>query len=161
MKILLTVFFFFGLCLFSACSAGNTKGENLIINNYNDNEQSVLLSQKGIHLYDIMVEKEDISMGAVERMDFTCIGDNVNIAARLEGANKEYRTKSLITENVYNKVRNIYLCREIDLMTVKGKKEPVKIYKILEEKSKIKKDTQVLKEGFEKGLKAYREKKVG
>ncbi|MGA2143293.1 MAG: adenylate/guanylate cyclase domain-containing protein [Brevinematales bacterium] len=99
------------------------------------------------------------SMGAVERMDFTCIGDNVNIAARLEGANKEYKTKSLITENVYNKVRHIYLCREIDLMTVKGKKEPVKIYEILEEKSKIKKDTQLLKEGFEKGLKAYREKR--
>jgi hypothetical protein len=98
-------------------------------------------------------------MGAVERMDFTCIGDNVNIAARLERANKEYKTKSLITGIVYDKVRNIYLCREIDLMTVKGKKEPVKIYEILEEKSRVKKETQLLKEGFEKGLKAYREKK--
>ncbi|MGA2143292.1 MAG: hypothetical protein ABSG94_12880 [Brevinematales bacterium] len=62
MKILLAFFFFSGLFLINACSAGNTKGENLIINNYNDKEQSVLLSQKGIHLYNIMVEKEDITL---------------------------------------------------------------------------------------------------
>lgn len=99
------------------------------------------------------------SMGARERMDFTCIGDNVNIAARLEGANKEYKTKSLMTEGVYSKVKNSYLCREIDLMTVKGKKEPVKIYEILEEKSKGNKKAIELKESFEKGLKLYREKK--
>ncbi len=99
------------------------------------------------------------SMGARERMDFTCIGDTVNIAARLEGANKEYKTKSLITESVYNQAHNIYLCREIDLMTVKGKKEPIKIYEILGEKSKINKKAIAIKENFEKGLKLYREKK--
>jgi class 3 adenylate cyclase len=99
------------------------------------------------------------SMGARERMDFTCIGDTVNIAARLEGANKEYKTKSLLTESVYKQVHNSYLCREIDLMTVKGKKEPLKIYEILEEKGKINKATIKLKENFEKGLKLYRGKK--
>ncbi len=96
------------------------------------------------------------SMGARERMDFTCIGDNVNIAARLEGANKEYKTKSLITSSVYNQVRNIYVCREIDLMTVKGKKEPITIYEIVGEKSRMNKETVELKEKFEKGLKLYR-----
>jgi class 3 adenylate cyclase len=99
------------------------------------------------------------SMGARERRDFTCIGDNVNIAARLEGANKEYKTKSLITESVYNQVRNSFVCREIDLMTVKGKKEPLKIYEILEEMAKVNKTAVKIKENFEKGLKLYREKK--
>jgi class 3 adenylate cyclase len=98
-------------------------------------------------------------MGAMERMDFTCIGDNVNIAARLEGANKEYKTKSLITISVYNKVKNIYVCREIDLMTVKGKKEPIKIFEILEEKAGAGKETIELKDSFEKGLKYYRDRK--
>ena len=49
------------------------------------------------------------------------ISDAVNLAARLEGANKTYGTKSLITETVYEKIKDSFLCREIDLMTVKGK----------------------------------------
>ena len=61
------------------------------------------------------------SMGAKDRMDFTSIGDTVNLAARLEGTNKEYATKTLITEAVYEKVQDAFLCREIDLVTVKGK----------------------------------------
>ncbi len=94
-----------------------------------------------------------------ERMDFTCIGDNVNIAARLEGANKEYQSKSLITESVYKKVKDFYLCREIDFMTVKGKKEPIKIFDIMHEKGKASKAITDIKEIYEKGLKLYREKK--
>jgi class 3 adenylate cyclase len=99
------------------------------------------------------------SMGARERMDFTCIGDNVNIAARLEGANKVYQTKSLMTESVYKLVSHRFVCREIDLMTVKGKKAPLKIYEILEEKNRANADTLMLAENFEKGLKLYRGKK--
>ena len=48
------------------------------------------------------------SMGAKDRMDFTSIGDTVNLAARLEGTNKEYGTKTLITEAVYEKVRTAF-----------------------------------------------------
>ncbi len=101
------------------------------------------------------------SMGARERMDFTCIGDNVNIAARLEGANKEYKTRSLITESVYQKVNNRYLCREIDFMTVKGKKEPLKIFEVLQEMNQTSKKIIDIKEIFEKGLKLYRGKEMG
>ena len=45
------------------------------------------------------------SMGAKDRMDFTSIGDTVNLAARLEGTNKEYATKTLLTAAVYEKVK--------------------------------------------------------
>ena len=71
------------------------------------------------------------SVGAKDRMDFTSIGDTVNLAARLEGANKQYGTGSLITEAVYDKVENTYLCREVDLLTVKGKSLPVRIFEII------------------------------
>ena len=73
------------------------------------------------------------SMGAKDRMDFTSIGDTVNLAARLEGTNKEYATKTLITAAVYDKVKDAFICREIDLVTVKGKTEAVRIYELLQE----------------------------
>lgn len=96
------------------------------------------------------------SVGARDRMDFTSIGDTVNLAARLEGANKAYGSKSLITEAVYEKVKDEYLCREIDMIAVKGKNEPVRIFEILQEKPKAQPKLMEIKNHFEKGLSAYR-----
>jgi len=96
------------------------------------------------------------SVGARDRMDFTSIGDTVNLAARLEGANKTYGTKSLITEAVYEHVKDVFLCREIDLMTVKGKRVPVRIYELLQQKADAPIRVRHVKDGFEAGLKAYR-----
>lgn len=96
------------------------------------------------------------SVGAKRRMDFTSIGDTVNLAARLEGANKTYGTKSLITETVYQKVAGEYLCREIDLLTVKGKTQPVRIYELIQEKAVAGPKLVSMKEVFEEGLALYR-----
>ncbi len=96
------------------------------------------------------------SVGARDRMDFTSIGDTVNLAARLEGANKAYGSKSLITEAVYDKVKNHYLCREIDMIAVKGKTEPVRIFEILQAAEGAKPKLVEIKTQFEKGLAAYR-----
>ncbi|MBN1409353.1 MAG: hypothetical protein JW969_00815 [Spirochaetales bacterium] len=96
------------------------------------------------------------SIGARERMDFTSIGDNVNLAARLEGANKAYETKTLISETVYNIIKDEFLCREIDSITVKGKFKPIKIYEILHETPGATSALKDLKTIFEKGLTAYR-----
>ncbi len=99
------------------------------------------------------------SVGARERMDFTSIGDTVNLAARLEGANKTYGTKSLVTEAVYEKVKDVFLCREMDLIAVKGKNVPVRIFEVLQEQGKAAAKLKQIKEGFELGLAAYRAKK--
>jgi len=99
------------------------------------------------------------SMGAKERMDFTSIGDTVNLAARLEGTNKEYATKTLITEAVYEKVKDSFLCREIDLMTVKGKTQPVRIYEVLQESQNAAEKLMKLKRIFESSLGLYRKQK--
>jgi class 3 adenylate cyclase len=96
------------------------------------------------------------SVGARDRMDFTSIGDTVNLAARLEGANKTYGTKSLITETVYEKIKGSFLCREIDLMTVKGKTQPVRIYEVLQERRAAAPKLEEIVAGFERGLAAYR-----
>ena len=99
------------------------------------------------------------SMGAKDRMDFTSIGDTVNLAARLEGTNKEYATKTLITAAVYDKVKDTFLCREIDLVTVKGKTQPVRIYELLQESKGSSEKLERMKKVFEESLALYRKQK--
>ena len=98
------------------------------------------------------------SVGARNRMDFTSIGDTVNLAARLEGANKAYGSKSIITEAVFEKLKDSFVCRELDFIKVKGKNEPVRIYEILQTKAAAVDKLFEIKDLFEKGLDAYRKK---
>lgn len=96
------------------------------------------------------------SVGARSRMDFTSIGDTVNLAARLEGANKAYGSKAIITEAVFDKLKDTFVCRELDFIKVKGKNEPVRIYEILQTKAAAVDKLFEIKDLFEKGLAAYR-----
>ena len=72
------------------------------------------------------------NIGSKKRMDYTMIGDGVNLAARLESACKTYSAKILISENTYRSLKGTYRIREIDRVIVKGKTEPVGIYEVLD-----------------------------
>lgn len=72
------------------------------------------------------------NIGSKKRMDYTIIGDGVNLAARLESACKQYGARILISEFTYRALRGTYRIREVDIVVVKGKTRPVSIYEVLD-----------------------------
>ena len=72
------------------------------------------------------------NIGSKKRMDYTMIGDGVNLASRLESACKQYGAHILMSEFTCKRLRGTYRMREIDLLLVKGKTRPVAVYEILD-----------------------------
>ncbi|MCP4755985.1 MAG: adenylate/guanylate cyclase domain-containing protein [Proteobacteria bacterium] len=140
-----------------ACLASLEMQEKLVEmrENWKKQGRHELYVRIGLNTGDMVVG----NMGSAYRMDYTMMGDSVNLAARLEGVNKEYRTFCMISEFTYKKTRSDIEVRELDMIRVVGKNEPVRVYEVLGRKGDVPPEELKAYRFFEKGLAFYRQQK--
>jgi adenylate cyclase len=110
-----------------------------------------VLTRVGINTGEMVVG----NMGTAQKMDYTIMGNSVNLAARLEGVNKQYGTWILVSETTFKEGGPKIVGRRLDRVRVVGIKEPVRLYELVDEKSSIDSSTMEALEIFHNGLEAF------
>jgi adenylate cyclase len=110
----------------------------------------VLETRFGLHCANALVGH----FGARDRMNYTAIGDAINLSSRLEGLNKQYGTWIIASENVARRAQEAFDFRLLDIVAVKGKTDPITIYELLGEKGALHECRETVT-AYEKAYSAY------
>lgn len=96
------------------------------------------------------------NMGSERRFDYTAMGDTMNLASRLESAGKIYGVSTLVGEETERRVRDEILAREVDVIRVVGKKQPIRVFELLGEKGAVPTEELEKAARFNRALETYR-----
>ncbi len=144
-----------------ACSAAiRMKKIERYLNDHFLEEQlspSPLATRVGINTGEMVVG----NMGTANRMDYTIMGHSVNLAARLEGVNKQYGTWILTSELTYNDTHDAFVARKLDRVRVVGVNEPVRLYELIDETDQAVNGEKEMVDEFHHGLTLFEGREWG